>query len=251
MKVAKGVGAAQVGFGRHPLPLAPRTMSSTPFWDFFETLRPQLGARAASFALAFQHLDQFDRPVTIVETGCVRQAGNWGGDGGSTILFDRYAQARPGSRVYTVDLSPDATAVCRTLVSTGVTVHTGDSVQFLRGLADAPPEGFAGVDLLYLDSYDVNFADPFPSAMHHMKELVAAAPMLRADTLVLLDDSPSTFTGFVAAAGQLTLVGTPAIGGKGKFVAEYAAHVGAALVHQGYQCAWTGFRAGGRPAGTP
>jgi hypothetical protein len=225
-------------------------MSSTPFWDFFETLRPQLGARAASFELAFRHLDRFDRPITIVEIGCVRQAGNWGGDGGSTILFDRYAQARPGSQVCTVDLSPDATAVCHTLASGWGQGHTGDSVPFLRGLADAPPQGFAGVDLLYLDSCGVNVADPFPSAMQRMKELVAAAPMLRADTLVLLDDSPSTCTGFVASAGQLTLLGAPRSGGRGRFVAEDAAHVGATPVHQGSQCAWTGFQAGGRQPGT-
>ena len=217
-------------------------MASDPFWSFFETIRPQLSARSASFELAFAYLDRMERPVTIVETGCVRQEGNWAGDCGSTILIDRYAQNRPGSQVYSVDLSPDATRVCRSLVSETVKVHTGDSVAFLHGLADDPPEGFGTVDLLYLDSYDVNFSDPFPSALHHMKELVAAAPMIRPDTLVLLDDSPTTYTGFVATAGQLNLIGQTTIGGKGKFVAQYAADVGATLLFQGYQCAWTGLR---------
>lgn len=217
------------------------------FWSFFESIRPKLGARAESFELAFAYLDQFERPVTIVETGCVRQEGNWGGDGGSTLLFDRYAQEVPGSRVFTVDLSPEATRVCQSLVSETVQVHTGDSVAFLQSLADDPPPGFTTVDLLYLDSYDVSFTDPMPSALHHMKELIAAAPMIRPDTMILLDDSPSSYTGFVTPSGQLSLIGTPSIGGKGKLIADYAKHIGANQMYQGYQCAWTGFR---RPSTT-
>jgi len=217
-------------------------MRSEEFWTFYENLRPQLAARATSFAAAFEYLDRFDRPVGIIETGCTRQAGNWTGDGGSTLLFDKYAQCHPGTVVHTVDLNPEATRVCQSLVSSRVSVHTGDSVTFLKGLADAPPAGLPGVDLLYLDSYDVNFDDVFPSAFHHMKELVAIAPLVRPDTLVMVDDSPSTFNGFVAPGGQLQLVRAPQVGGKGKFVAEYAQNVGATKIFEGYQQGWTGMR---------
>ena len=41
-------------------------------------------------------------------------------------------------------------------------------------------------------------------------------------------------------------VGPRAIGGKGKYIAEYAAQVGAVLAFQSYQCGWMKLRA---PAG--
>jgi FkbM family methyltransferase len=217
-------------------------MRSGDFWRYFDSLRPQLGARAPTFAATFEYLDRFDRPVGIVETGCTRQAGNWSGDGGSTLLFDKYAEFHPGTVVHTVDIDAAATALCRSLVSPRVTVHTGDSVAFLKGLADGGSVELPGVDLLYLDSYDVNFDDVGPSALHHMKELVAVSPLLHPQTLVVVDDSPSSFTGFVEAGGQIRLVAPPRIGGKGKFVAEYAQHVGAEKMFDGYQCGWTRMR---------
>ena len=219
-------------------------MKSKEFWQYYETVRPLLGARAMSFARMFEWLDRFDRPVGIVETGCSRQAGNWAGDGGSTILFDRYAEFHPGSVAYTVDIDPAATDMCRSLVSTRVRIHTGDSVGFLKSLSEAPPSDLPFVDLLYLDSYDVNFEDVFPSAFHHMKELVAASPLIRPDTLVVVDDSPSSFTGFIGEGGQVHLVTQPKPGGKGKLVAEYAGHIGAERVFEGYQCGWTRLRGG-------
>ena len=50
---------------------------------------------------------------------------------------------------------------------------------------------FQHIDLLNLDSYDVDFKNPNDSAMHHLKELLAAAPLISKDTLILVDDSPS------------------------------------------------------------
>ncbi|MBV8209846.1 MAG: hypothetical protein JO133_07260 [Burkholderiaceae bacterium] len=217
-------------------------MRSNDFWQFYDSIRQQLAARHQTFAKAFEHLDRLDHPVLIVETGCTRQAGNWAGDGGSTLLFDRYVQSHPGSVVLTVDIDEAATSLCRALVSSHVQVHTGDSVRFLRNLADSPPNGFDGVDLLYLDSYDVNFEDAFPSAFHHLKELVAASPLIRSRTLIMVDDSPSSFSGFVGENNQIFLVTPPKAGGKGKLVAAYAEHIGAHLEFQGYQWGWTNFR---------
>jgi hypothetical protein len=217
-------------------------MRSDEFWNFYNTIKPQLAARVGTLTRTFEMLDAIDRPVGIVETGCCRQAGNWAGDGGSTLLFDKYVQCHPGSVVYTVDIDPAATALCRSLVSAHVKVHTGDSVAFLKTLADSPPADLPALDLLYLDSYDVNFDDVFPSAFHHMKELVAIAPLVQAHTLVVVDDSPSAFTGFINAEGQVLLVTPPKTGGKGKLVGEYAQHIGAEKVFDGYQCGWIRMR---------
>jgi FkbM family methyltransferase len=212
---------------------------SEEFWRYFDgQARPKLSLRADTFAKIFEYLDRFDRPVGIVETGCVRKADAWEGDGGSTILFDKYAEFHPGSTVYSVDIDAQATSLCRALVSERVKLHTGDSVAFLKTLADTPPNDLATVDLLYLDSFDLDHNDIFPSAFHHMKELTAITAMLHSETLVVVDDSPSYFSA-VIDKGAVKLVTQPKIGGKGKFVADYAQQIGAEPYFAGYQCGWT------------
>ena len=71
-------------------------MHSPDFWSWFDGIAgPQLAHRTEGFRKVFDHLDRFDRPVGIVETGCVRQQVFWAGDGLSTFLFDRYAEFHP------------------------------------------------------------------------------------------------------------------------------------------------------------
>ena len=87
-------------------------MRSEEFWRYFDAqARPKLSIRADTFGKIFEYLDRFDRPVGIVETGCVRKADNWAGDGGSTILFDKYAEFHEGTVVYTVDIDAQATSL--------------------------------------------------------------------------------------------------------------------------------------------
>lgn len=218
-------------------------MKSDAFWDYFDNeLKPHLGARAHTFTMAFEYLDQFDHPLTIIETGCMRDPGNLAGDGCSTRLFDKYAEFRPGTTVRSVDIDPKATELCKSNVSSRVHVHTGDSVAYLRSLADGEDGPVPQVDLLYLDSYDVDFENAFPSAFHHIKELVAAAPMIHRDTLVMVDDSPSSTIGYLQEDGAVRLLSPMNVGGKGKFVADYAQHVGASMIFQSYQCGWVHLR---------
>ena len=219
-------------------------MRSSEFWTFFDTkARPQLRMRAETFGKMFEYLDRFDRPVGIIETGCTRKKDSLGHDGASTVLFDKYAEFHPGSVVYTVDVNPKATSFCRSLVSERVKIETADSVAFLSRLSNDPPADLAFVDLIYLDSYDLDWHNVTPSATHHLKELVAIAPLISAETLVAVDDSPQSFFGVVNET-RFSSVGIPgAIGGKGKYVAEYATQVGAELLFQSYQCGWTKLRA--------
>ena len=211
------------------------------FWNFFDGISGRLKARQSSFRKIFEYLDSLNRPCFIVETGCTRQANNYEGDGQSTVLFDKYAQANPGSLVYTVDLDPKATETCSSLVSGSVKIHTGDSIAFLKGLGQAPPPQFKAIDLLYLDSYDVDFESPHASALHHMKELVAIAPLITPKTLVVIDDSPHDGIMIISSGNSINFLRRPKISGKGKYVAEYAESISASLQFSGYQCGWLGF----------
>jgi hypothetical protein len=214
-------------------------MWSPEFWSYFDDVAgPRLAHRAEGFRQIFNYLDRFDRPVGIVETGCVRQQDNWAGDGQSTILFDKYAELHPVSAVYSVDRDPLAVALCRSLVGERVHVHNGESIAYLKSLADLLPCDLPSIDLLYLDSYDVNFDDPLPSAIHHLKELVAIVPALSAETLVVVDDSPPLLLGIANGVNSFKPIRPPRIGGKGQLIAEYAAQIGAETLFAAYQCGW-------------
>jgi len=216
-------------------------MNTPNFWKFFDEIAyPRLGLRQNSLRYVFEYLDRKNRPVFVVETGCVREADNWAGDGQSTVLIDRFALEWPGSAVYSVDIDPRATALCKTLVSSSAQIHTGDSVAFLRRLASNPPRSFSHIDVLYLDSVDVDMSNPHVSALHHMKELVAASRLIGQETLVVVDDAPSEAK-FIQLENKLSFVTQPEISGKGKYVADYAKTIGVMPVFTGYQAGWIGF----------
>jgi hypothetical protein len=192
---------------------------SSEFWLWFDAeARPHLGLRAQTFSRIFRYIDRFENPV-IIETGSVRRD-EWG-EGRSTVLFSRYAQARNGWFM-SIDQDPNTVALARSLAPRSY-VWEGDSVAALARVALTCP----AANLIYLDSYDIDFANPLPSATHHLKEFAAAMPMVRRDTLVVVDDSPRDDAG--------------RIGGKGKLIGELAEAAGASLVFSEYQTAWTGF----------
>lgn len=211
------------------------------FWEFFETeAAPRLMVRAPTFRTMFQHLDAVPGPVLIVETGCARRPGGWG-DGLSSVLFDRYISGRDAaSQCHSIDVSAESVAACRALVSDRVVVHQGDSVQVLHRLCRGGQLP-GRIDLLYLDSFDADPVYWFASAAHHLKEFLAAAPLVSAGTLVVVDDSPLS-AHLVRNGGEVWTSTTPPVtGGKGRLLAEYAAAVGATQMFGDYQVGWTGF----------
>lgn len=216
------------------------------FWQWYEAeAAPKLGLREVSFRKIFKYLDSLDEStlLVIVETGCVREANNWGGDGQSTVLFDRYLQYRTGGgSCFAVDIDPEATALCRTLVSEKTEVLTGDSVMVLRDVSSILKKYDASISLLYLDSFDLDWKNPAPSAVHHLKELVSIYDRVSPQTLVVVDDSPVNVMCSSSVAGDFQPARKPAIGGKGQYVAEYAQQVGASMLFSHYQSAWYRFR---------
>ncbi|HEY1068662.1 MAG TPA: glycosyltransferase, partial [Pirellulales bacterium] len=193
---------------------------AAPQWDSaWNSFKSRLGKRALGFHAMFQRLDRLDRPeVTIVETGCVRGEGDWGA-GQSTILFDSYVAHR-GGRVVSVDVDAANCRHARGRVGAQTRVVEGDSVKFLRELAKSEPQS---VDLLYLDSFDLDWNSPHESALHHLQELCAALPALRPGATVFIDDHCDEL-------GRL---------GKSLYVLEFMRRIRASVVYEGYQIGWT------------
>lgn len=218
-------------------------MSISAFWDWYRAeAKPKLERREESMTKALAYLDTLPDPITIVETGCLRVPGNWG-DGQSSLLFARYVEARGnGAAGYAVDLDPRATQICIQVVGRRLDVRTGDSIVMLPKIRREIAQLGRKVSLLYLDSYDVDFANPMPSAIHHMMEFAAMAPVLDAASLVLADDSPREVVG-VHSGGGFTVFGPQRITGKAKLLADYAQRQGAELYIDTYQVGWIGLGA--------
>jgi hypothetical protein len=212
------------------------------FWKWYDQhAAPRLGLREVSFRKAFEYLDMLDGPITIVETGCVREAENWAGDGQSTVLFDRYVgAAERGSIVHTVDLDPAATDACRKRVSDRVVVHTGDSVAVLPEIAGLLKKEKRRLDLLYLDSLDLDWNNPTRSAVHPLKELISIVAVVNPQTLVVVDDSALQCWAVMDANDGLNMLAPPTVTGKGLYVAQYAKQVDAQELFAHYQVGWTG-----------
>ncbi len=217
------------------------------FYNWFDQIKNKLGIRSLSFTKIFNYLDKLPNPIIIIETGCLRIKDNFSGDGQSTLLFDKYTQSRGnGSKVFTVDIDPVATNICKSLVSDNVDIFTGDSVKYLNDLTKKFHEEKINVSMFFLDSCDVEWIDPGESSAHHLKEIECVKSLLNEKTIVVVDDSPiMCFLSQVEGQeDKLELIPAiePYIGGKGALVHKYVISIGAKLYFSHYQSAWTGFK---------
>jgi energy-coupling factor transporter ATP-binding protein EcfA2 len=147
----------------------------------------------------------------IVETGTVRDLGNWEGDGQSTIVWDQLATDLGGT-VTTIDINPLGAELVAELGLQATTAIVGDSLDVIPTLS-------GHCDFLYLDSFDVDFENPQPAAAHHLSELMAALNLLAPGSIVAVDDNQDDQ-------------------GKGSEVAWFLAEHGANEIVRGYVRVW-------------
>jgi predicted O-methyltransferase YrrM len=187
---------------------------------------------------------------TIVETGCMREAGSIS-DGCSTAIFAE-AAARCGGFLWSVDHDPAAVRLARRLTARFARhrkVVASVSVTFFsRGLAREP--GFSGaIDLLYLDSADYPLPEMHESARFLFPGLclddVPEAEILStfAD---LIDASQATCAAELEAAWPFLHGGSAVLiddrdfpgGGKGRRARAWLARHRWTLEVAGYQELW-------------
>jgi len=195
------------------------TSSSSDWLEYYEDVKPLLGAREIGFSRIFQYLNTIKDPV-IVETGMVRSENNFEGDGCSTVLFDHYVAAKGGSFI-TVDIDPVACKTAKRL-TTYAEINEGDSVEFLSTLS-----GHA--DLLYLDSFNIhNWLDDWEASGHHLKELFAAKNIIKEGTLIVVDDNL-----YISNEKH-----SDKKFGKGRMIYELMQAIGIPTYIDGYQLGW-------------
>lgn len=178
---------------------------------------PRLGRRQHGFQLLFRFLRRRaaqGAKLVIVETGCLRLRDGrlpWKECGCSSILFNAFA-AEIGSRVkfISIDHNKINCTLTRRLCPRALVI-CGDSVKTLFHLRSR----VRPIDLLYLDSLDLNWRNPHLSAQHHLHELCAAAPLLNSGALVFVDDN----------SGEV---------GKGMYLRDFMKRIGARQICDDY-----------------
>lgn len=174
-------GRMEADFAYVGLPSEAQTMVFKDAYDVL--LRPRLNQRADGFAVIFDRLEKHPHPL-IIETGCLRVPDNWAGDGQSTFQFDWYARERQGS-VFTIDINSASIDSARRACSGTTNTILNDSRPALHALGKNSKKP---ASLLYLDSFDLDLADPMPSAVHHATEMMAARGLIGDGTIVCIDD---------------------------------------------------------------
>ena len=170
-----------------------------------------------TFRELFKHMNG-RRDLTILETGVAAYGTR------STYLFNEYVR-KYGGRFTSVDINPKEIAKHVSSMCPATTLVCDDSVHFLNEWVKAHPSTTA--DVVYLDSCDLDYLHPEPSAEHGLKEYLAILPALQPGSLLLIDDTPATpywldFRGpdhpkmveYYAANGRMP--------GKGMYVLDFA-----------------------------
>jgi predicted O-methyltransferase YrrM len=122
------------------------------------------------------------KPAVIVETGTSASGTD------SSRLFDAYVK-NFGGNFYTVDIDSYPSKRLKFAKSKTTHFYVMDSVKFLLNFSEITTE--KSVDLIYLDSWDVDWSNPVESAEHGEKELIAIRPLLQTGTIVVIDDTPA------------------------------------------------------------
>jgi len=186
------------------------------FIEYFdENYYGKLARRKDTFRKVFELLN--DKKAIIVETGTARTKDNWSGDGQSTVMFNQYIKMNYGTFI-SIDNSKQNIETAKKNIGPNFLTNfiCEDSVKALNKLAQ--DESFPKIDLLYLDSFDLDVDNFHPSAMHHLKELTAITSKLKKGTIIVVDDNKRD--------GKR---------GKGTYVQEYLEHIGATKIFDEYQ----------------
>ena len=196
----------------------PELAAAMPFEEqFHRHFKPRLGKRADGFAILFDTLPRPRQDLLVLETGCIRIPGNWEGDGQSTFMIDALVRERHGL-FFSIDIDLESIDTARRACSSATHLICNDSIAALHALSQALR---MKASLLYLDSYDVDAANPMPSAIHHALELAAASPLIGPGTIVCVDD-----------------YGIGPEGGKGMILDRFFSTIRAEEIHCGYQKVW-------------
>tara|TARA_A100000164_G_C21916803_1_gene778627 strand:- start:1645 stop:2385 length:741 start_codon:yes stop_codon:yes gene_type:complete len=145
--------------------------------------------------------------INILETGSAAHGTK------SSMLFASYVKVF-GGRFDTVDINPEISRYYNYLESSNIRFHTQDSLEFINNLDD---NTINSLDLVYLDSFDLDLQNPNPSQEHGLNEFLLLNRKLKKGTILSIDDTPISYELF----GNFEINKFDFIPGKGRLVLDY------------------------------
>lgn len=153
-----------------------------------------------------------DAPI-IFETG----TSAYGVD--SSRLFDQVV-SRSAGKFISVDINPQPSRALLFQHSKKSTFYVDDSVNFIESTLKSITNH---VDLCYLDSWDVDWSNPLPSAQHGLREFEAVKSLLYPGSILVIDDTPSDLE-LIPSANRATAIEFESkygvLPGKGAFIVK-------------------------------
>jgi hypothetical protein len=128
-------------------------------------------------------LDQLDgrRDLTIVETGTSANLVD------STTLWDSWIR-KFGGKLTTIDIDPSRKLIGQSKWCSQTESIVSDSANYLNNWNIHHPR--QTIDVVYLDSWDVDWYNPTACQEHGLKEFQAIIPFLSNQAWILIDDTP-------------------------------------------------------------
>jgi hypothetical protein len=174
-------------------------------------------------------------PLTIIETG----SSAWGVD--SSNLFDDYCNSF-GGKLISVDNRVEPMLSLRRKLTKHSRFFCEDSLKFLSNISRLRLKQKVK-KFIYLDSWDVDWKNPIPAAIHGLAEFLFVLPYLRPGDILLVDDSPKNSTILEKVQSKKirkiydkTFLKSKIRGGKGTLILNYLKSItGLKLINHKYQ----------------
>jgi hypothetical protein len=131
-----------------------------------------------TFKKLFEEMKTLKNPC-ILESGIASAGTN------STYLFNEYVR-KYGGFFWSVDINQELVNQHQGNMCPATQLICDDSVHFFKNWSSS----HIVANVIYLDSYDLDFYNPTPSAEHGLAEYKSLKPVIKKDTLMLIDDTP-------------------------------------------------------------
>ena len=131
-----------------------------------------------TFKTLFKEMEGLKNPY-ILESGISCYGTN------STYLFNEYVR-KYGGFFWSVDINKSLIDFHIGNMCPATELIYSDSVEFFKKWSISNDVA----NVIYLDSFDLDFYDPLPSGNHGLAEYRALMPVIKKNTLLLIDDTP-------------------------------------------------------------
>jgi hypothetical protein len=151
-------------------------------YEMFSNIGTPMHLNYLTFHELFKQINN-RKKLNILESGIASAGIN------STYLFNEYIK-KYGGNFWSVDNNKNLVDTHQGNMCPGTKLIHNDSVTFFSEWCNTH-KGLQA-DVIYLDSWDLDWYNPHPAAMHGLNEYLSLLPSYNKNTLLLIDDTPSS-----------------------------------------------------------